>query len=124
MSISAVNSAATAQTSPLTVQKPPAKSKADGTDPTDASSSGAQGSSSASSSTSSTTVVSTATQTNADGSTTTILTYGNGTVSTSTQAAAPQSGKGAVPSLLDPSNQGQNSALLAAQENSRYANAG
>ncbi|HVJ52456.1 MAG TPA: hypothetical protein VM689_08350 [Aliidongia sp.] len=68
---------------------------------------------------SSKTITNETTQTNSDGSITTIITYSDGTTSDSTVQAAPQNGKGGVPSLLDPSNSGQNSTLLAAQENSK-----
>jgi hypothetical protein len=76
---------------------------------------------------SSATVTSTVTTTNADGSTTTITTYANGTTSTTSTApttSASNSGSGSPTgsgsgsgSLLDRTNGGQLSTLLAAQEN-------
>src|SRR5258708_3961341 len=64
--------------------------------------------------------------TNPDGSTTTVITYADGTTSTTTQkapagqsanAAQPtQAGQPAKNGLLDTTNIGQNAALLAAQE--------
>ena len=116
MSISAIQGTAATQTTPLTPPKP-AKPGANGTtDATQGAAGGGAQSSQAAAATSASTVVSEVTQTNADGSTTLVTTYGNGTTSTATQSG-PSNGKGAVPTLLDPSNVGQNSTLLAAQQN-------
>jgi len=72
-----------------------------------------------------------ATSTNPDGSSTTVITYSNGTTSTTSQAApaAPQSaakanqttqaGAATAGTLLDATNIGQTSTLLAAQEKAR-----
>jgi hypothetical protein len=72
------------------------------------------------------------TATNPDGSTTTTITYADGTTATTTQPAAPgqanaksnanqpvRGGQQAVGGLLDPNNVGQNAALLAAQEKAK-----
>jgi hypothetical protein len=73
--------------------------------------------------------------TNADGSTTTTITYADGTTSTTTQqgspavqaakagqlatAGQPSGAPGTSGGLLDPTNLGQNAALLSAQEKAR-----
>ena len=72
-------------------------------------------SASSSSSASATTIASTVTETNADGSTTTITTYGDGSSTTSTTPAVPKSGPGGVGGLLDGRNAGQGNTLIAAQ---------
>jgi hypothetical protein len=76
------------------------------------------------------------TTTAADGTSTTVITYADGTTSTTTQQGAPAAqanktgqqaqpgqpgagGPAATGGLLDPANVGQNAALLAAQEKAR-----
>jgi hypothetical protein len=55
------------------------------------------------------------TETNADGSTTTITTYGDGSTTTSTTPPVSKNGPGGVGGLLDGRNAAQGNTLLAAQ---------
>src|ERR1700761_2566672 len=119
MTVSAISSTAASTLNPLDPLGSAKPAKSGGAEKGGAAggaggSQGASGSGSSSSSSSSSTIVSEATQVNPDGSTTTGITYADGTSSTS-NTPAPQ-GKGGVPSLLDPSNAGQNATLLGAQE--------
>jgi hypothetical protein len=120
MSISSIggSSAASSIFAPAPTKPQQPSDDVTGTDDSSSSAGGSQKSGGSGGASSSKTITNETTQTNSDGSIT-IITYSDGTTSDSTVQAAPQNGKGGVPSLLDPSNSGQNSALLSAQENSK-----